>query len=272
MNIVISIMLIAIGVIIIIINRDDLLTFWGIIGTMFVACGLSVLCLWLLGDKVDYWLEQWFPDNARCIINEETSQVILTDGGNYYLRKFLRMSMPMLITFCIFILIILLRILEFLIYLSVELIDLIKEIAKAIYDKRYISYLTVSTKGLGDIILKEDNKKNIVMMDEKVIDIAVDDHVLHIIGIKYDATKGTDLLAEMFDYIFYNCTELYQKWLCEFKSSDDNFDLEEWADWIGIDCLDMIICFDNMILKSRCFTDKCITLKINWETKEFIKT
>ena len=43
MNIVISIMLIAIGVIIIIINRDDLLTFWGIIGTMFVACGLSVL-------------------------------------------------------------------------------------------------------------------------------------------------------------------------------------------------------------------------------------
>jgi len=88
MNIVISIMLIAIGVIIIIINRDDLLTFWGIIGTMFVACGLSVLCLWLLGDKVDYWLEQWFPDNARCIINEETSQVILTDGGNYYLRKF----------------------------------------------------------------------------------------------------------------------------------------------------------------------------------------
>lgn len=111
-----------------------------------------------------------------------------------------------------------------------------------------------------DIILKEDNKKNIVMMDEKVIDIAVDDHVLHIIGIKYDATKGTDLLAEMFDYIFYNCTELYQKWLCEFKSSDDNFDLEEWADWIGIDCLDMIICFDNMILKSRCFTDKCIRL------------
>lgn len=271
MNIVISIMLIAIGVIIIIINRDDLLTFWGIIGIILFC---TILYEFLISDyDFTYLSEKLFSDNSQYILEEENSyEKVLADFRLGILRN-IKKLMPFILSILTIILGMMIDLFKAINdFINDILIEWIKKSVQKIYDKRYISYLTVSTKGLGDIILKEDNKKNIVMMDEKVIDIAVDDHVLHIIGIKYDATKGTDLLAEMFDYIFYNCTELYQKWLCEFKSSDDNFDLEEWADWIGIDCLDMIICFDNMILKSRCFTDKCITLKINWETKEFIKT
>ena len=176
---------IVIGIIIIVISYKLELS-WRIVVTILIAVVLfDILYFAFFDDKVEYWLEQILPDNPRSIVNEETSTVILVDGGNYYERLALRLLIPALITGLIPICIVILgMVLKVLIYLVLELIDLIKEIAKKIYDEMYISYLTVNTQGLGDIVLKKDCRKNIVT-NTNIIDIKTENYNFYINNIKH---------------------------------------------------------------------------------------
>lgn len=97
MNIAVNVILIIAGIIIIVIKRDNLLTIWGIVGIMLLCT--VVYRYFIPNDDLMHLLEQLFPDSIQYTVGKDKSQVILGGDGNYYVRKFIQLSAPIILSF-----------------------------------------------------------------------------------------------------------------------------------------------------------------------------
>ena len=76
--------------------------------------------------------------------------------------------------------------------------------------KKQIAYVTIKTKNLGDIILRIDNKRNIIKNENNII--IEKPYGRFYVHIEYDAGMKIGKLAKIVDYTFDNLDEIYERY------------------------------------------------------------